>query len=382
MNILFISHENALNGASLSLLGIIDELKQNNTIYVLTNYREGIFIDELKKRNVNIIYSRYRWWMAYKPKNKFKWIIKRILCLILCQVNYVSALKLKNKIKKESIQIIHTNTSVINIGAILSKLCKIPHVFHIREYPQEGLNLHCVYSKKYTLNYIKNNSDYIITVSKALYSVYKNKLDEEKMTVIYNGINEKNIQKKDFSQDKKNINILISGAINEGKGQKYAVLALNEIVKRGHNNVDLSIAGSGDIKPIKDLIDKLNLNENIKILGRVNNLVEVRKDIDLELVCSKFEAFGRVTVEAMMGMIPVIGANTGGTKELIIDGYNGLLYEQGNYVDLADKIEWFINDRNKLRELGENAYSFAKDFTSSRNASNIYKIYNQLINYQ
>lgn len=46
----------------------------------------------------------------------------------------------------------------------------------------------------------------------------------------------------------------------------------------------------------------------------------MRKKIDVELVCSRSEAFGRVTIESMMSSNPVIGANTGGTKELIIEG--------------------------------------------------------------
>ena len=58
-------------------------------------------------------------------------------------------------------------------------------------------------------------------------------------------------------------------------------------------------------------IDELGLNNNINMLGQVRNLPEIRKNNDIELVCSKSEAFGRVTIEAMMSMMPVIGANTG-----------------------------------------------------------------------
>lgn len=379
MKILFVAHEDGVNGASLSMLGMIDNFVENNKIYVLTNYKEGKFIDELKKRDVNIIYAPYRRWVAYKPKGKIKWIIKRILCFLACQINYVSALRVRSIIKNEKIDLIHSNTSVMNIGAILSRLCNIPHVWHIREFGQEDFNFHYLYTAKYSLNYIKKNSNGIITVSKALYSKYKNKLNTNKITVIYNGINTKNIQEKKFDKDKENINIIICGAITETKGQKDAILALNEIIKRGYHNVTLSIAGSGDTEPINDLISKLDLDTNVKLLGRVDNLVDIRKNIDLELVCSKCEAFGRVTIEAMMSMIPVIGSNTGGTTELIRDGYNGFLYKQGDYIDLADKIEFFLNNRDKIEYMGRNAYDFSKVFTSELNAKKVYDVYKEVV---
>ena len=109
-------------------------------------------------------------------------------------------------------------------------------------------------------------------------------------------------------------------------------------------------------------------------------MLEIRKNMDLELVCSRCEAFGRVTIEAMMSMIPVIGANTGGTKELIKQGYNGLLYEKGDFEDLANKIEELYKDRSKIREMGKNAYDYSKGFTSERNAINIYNIYEKIVN--
>ncbi len=57
MNILFVAHEEKLNGASLSLIGIIDELIEDNKIYVLTNCKEGKFLEELKKYNIRLLIS-------------------------------------------------------------------------------------------------------------------------------------------------------------------------------------------------------------------------------------------------------------------------------------------------------------------------------------
>jgi glycosyltransferase involved in cell wall biosynthesis len=50
---------------------------------------------------------------------------------------------------------------------------------------------------------------------------------------------------------------------------------------------------------------------------------------DVALMCSRSEAMGRVTAEAMSCYRPVIGYAAGGTPELIADGTTGRLYHGG-----------------------------------------------------
>ena len=101
--------------------------------------------------------------------------------------------------------------------------------------------------------------------------------------------------------------------------------------------------------------------------------------MDLELVCSQNEAFGRVTVEAMMNMNPVIGADRGATKELIRDKYNGLLYKEGDYIDLANKIEEVYNLKDKGRYMGVNGRKYVIRYYSSKtNCKNILKVYDSI----
>ena len=62
---------------------------------------------------------------------------------------------------------------------------------------------------------------------------------------------------------------------------------------------------------------RFGLKEEVTFLPYVNNLTELRENSDFALVCSRMEALGRVAIEAMLAGLPVIGADTGGTKELI-----------------------------------------------------------------
>lgn len=379
MNILFVAHECELNGASRSLLGLIDQLEDNHNIYVLTNYKKGDFIDELKKRKVEIIHGYYRKWLIFKPRSNIRWFFKRLICIMALQINNITVFTLKRKIQSYNIDIIHTNTSVINIGAVLAKQCNIPHIWHIREFGKEDFNLFFILGEKYSNNFISKNSDFVITISHALYRKYQKYISEKNLVMIYNGIDNSTIGVKKIVDSKDIYNILITGAITKNKGQQEAINAFKELKNRGYENIKLLIAGDGEIESIKKMIHQLNIEDDVKLLGRVKDMSTVRENADIELVCSKSEAFGRVTIEAMMSKIPIVGANTAGTKELIEDGHNGLLYEQGNSIDLANKIEILLNNTSYRKELSDNAFEFSKGFTSSANAHKIYNLYTNLI---
>ena len=79
-----------------------------------------------------------------------------------------------------------------------------------------------------------------------------------------------------------------------------------------------------------------------------------------------------MTVEGMRSGLIVIGSNTGGTVDIIQDGYNGYLYQQGNSTDLADKIQYVIEHENEALCIAKNAIEFTKThFTVEQNVSAI-----------
>ena len=96
---------------------------------------------------------------------------------------------------------------------------------------------------------------------------------------------------------------------------------------------------------------------------------------DVVLMCSRFESFGRVTVEAMLAGKPVIGAASGGTAELIQDGETGLLYEPGNHDELAMKIEYLFEHPEKRLQLGAAARVWATGrFAQQRYAREVHDL--------
>jgi glycosyltransferase involved in cell wall biosynthesis len=379
MNILYISHEINLGGATRSLLGLIDQMQsKGHNIFVIVPKLEGEFYYQLKARdNITVINGKYYSWMSKSTnlKSKIKGIVKYVL-------NYVFIFNVIRHIKSYNIDVIHTNTTVIDIGARLSKLTKIPHVWQIREFGEEDHGLHFIFNKEKCLRYINRYSDKIILISNALYNKYKCIFDDKKTVVIYNGISKDYMQER-LDMSKQKLNILISGSLNEGKGQKEAILAVSLLVKRGILNFELFIAGRGDDEyknDLEDLISENDLENYVTILGYIDDIKNLRKNMDLELVCSQNEAFGRVTIEAMMSMNPVIASDTGANPELVINKYNGFLYSKGDHYDLMDKIAYFLNNNKEIYRMGNNAYKYSKlHFSAERNADEIELVYNSIV---
>lgn len=381
LNILFVTHEKKMNGASKSMLNLIDEMKNNHTFIVLSKTKDGAVQDELRKRNVRIISTPYYIWERPAARGKFdlKWLKYKITWALFGKlINWYSSRRAKEQLRGTPIDLIHVNTGVISIGPYLKRALGAPLIWHLREFGFEDFGIKPLVSEGEFYGTL-GQADGIVAISNAIYNKFKPHLPTSTIERIYNGVGEENInpQKEYYIKKNHKLIILIAGRISSAKGQKIAVAAVQEIVKTGQRNLELWIAGEGDINllGIKEQDRKF-----IKILGQVDNLPSLRKNVDLELVCSKAEAFGRVTVEAMMGGIPVIGSNTGGTPELIKDGVNGRLVEYGNVQELSMVIREFYENREEIAIMGKNAYQTAKrTFTISKCAKETEAFYDKII---
>lgn len=93
-----------------------------------------------------------------------------------------------------------------------------------------------------------------------------------------------------------------------------------------------------------------------------------RKDIkstifqcDVLVLSSIYEGLPLTPMEAFSVSKAVIGSNIDGTNEVIENQYNGLLFENKNYQDLASCIENVYKNRELLQKLNSNAYITYKE---------------------
>lgn len=379
MNILLITHEKNINGASKALLAMVDIItNEKHKVFVLTPFFDGDMVQELKKRRIETINFGFHRWIVDLGENKIKRKSKRIINCIKIVYDYLNLTKLISILKKYDLDIVHTNTSVICIGAWISKKMNIPHVWHLREFGFEDFNMTPVLSEKFTWNYMSNNATIFIAISRAIYKKYEKLIDSSKIRIIYDGVKiPEHVYLKNI-HEKSTINLLLVGRLSETKGHLDAIRALKRLNEITTKRYYLYLAGNGNQNFIRTDPVYESVKDQVIFCGYLQDMDKMRQSIDIELMCSRSEGFGLVTVEAMMFGHPVIGTNVGGTTELIKDGWNGFFYSRGNYEELAIKI--IETSKNEIyKKMSQNALEFAKkSFTDDKNAKKIISIYQEI----
>ena len=296
--------------------------------------------------------------------------------------NFFSEKILIRKIKKLDIDIIHSNTSVIDIGARIANKLKIPHVWHFREFKDN--NLIFIKGEKKSYEFINQFGGNIIYISKAIEKFYKPKINQVETKLIYDGVSDDFIIKdKEYKEKYDDIKFLLAGTLQKSKGQHLAVEAVGILKEAGYKNIKLYLAGGDTLKfsnYLNTLMEKYHIKENVEYLGFVNDIKELRKKVDVELLCSESEAFGLVTVEGMMAGNLMIGSNSGATTEIIEDGVTGILYQCNDKNDLADKMRKVMDYPNMIKNIGIKGQKEAIErFSSERNAVLILEYYNKIL---
>ncbi|MCU9599709.1 glycosyltransferase family 4 protein [Pallidibacillus thermolactis] len=379
MKVCFFAHSSKTykNGAALSLINIANEMADRGieVIIILPNKNIQYPITNRRVKCITIPALSMRTRIDdFSITNKLKEKIKKIY-------NWFSKQKAISILKKEKPNIIHINGLDTSVGAEAAISLDIPYVWHIRQLLEEdfGMRLHDK-SKIYKL---LNRANSVIAISKTVKEKFEKILNID-LTIIYNGIPLENYmisEKNSFSAN--TVNILLAGRILEQKGQLDAVKAMNHLVKTGTKNIFLTIAGqvedNGYANRIKEYIIEHRLNGYIEIIDHINDLRQLRKKCDIGLICSKKEAFGRVTIETMVSRMLVIGANTGGTLEIIKDNENGLLYHEGDYLSLANKIKYAIENKNEMKSIIDRGYKSAlENYSISKVVDQIIDIYDSI----
>ena len=103
---------------------------------------------------------------------------------------------------------------------------------------------------------------------------------------------------------------------------------------------------------LRGLVQRHNLVDRVTFHGHSDAPIALMNSADVVLMCSRREAFGRVTVEGMKLGKPVIGTKSGGTTEIIEDGRTGLLYEPGQAEELAKRISFLHRYPSERDSLG------------------------------
>lgn len=171
--------------------------------------------------------------------------------------------------------------------------------------------------------------------------------------------------------------VIAAGRYMPQKGFDLLITAWRLVSDR-HPDWLLRIYGDGMREELQQQIDRLKLQENCILEHTVTNIVDKYCESSIFVLSSRYEGFGMVLVEAMAcGVPPVSFACPCGPKDIISDGEDGFLVENGNVFALAEKICRLIEDEKLRKRMGALARINVKRFEIDRVASD----WKQLLNH-
>lgn len=128
------------------------------------------------------------------------------------------------------------------------------------------------------------------------------------------------------------------------------------LIKKDFSDWHLFIFGNGERFPYQKLVDQLQLGDTVHLMSATEDIAKEFSKSSIYVMSSRYEGFGLVLAEAMSCGLPCISFDCPyGPREIICDGEDGFLAENGNIEMLAQKIEHLMSNEELRKEMGAKA---------------------------
>lgn len=167
---------------------------------------------------------------------------------------------------------------------------------------------------------------------------------------IKNRVATRNEYRKKLGIDEDTLVLIYVAELIKNKNQSMLLKMLKEVKKEISNTVLLLVGPDYSNGHLKEIVYKLNIENDVKFLGWRNDIGELMITSDICTASSIREGFGLNLVEAMYCGLPVIATKNRGHVMLIQDQKNGFLVKIGDYKKMAKRvIEIHTNDELKIK---------------------------------
>ena len=128
------------------------------------------------------------------------------------------------------------------------------------------------------------------------------------------------------------------------------------LIKKDFCDWELFVFGNGDRTPYQEIADQLQLGNTVHLMPATENIAEEFAKSSIYVMSSRYEGFGLVLAEAMSCGLPCISFDCPyGPREIITNQEDGILAEEGNVENLANKLEQLMANEELRREMGAKA---------------------------
>lgn len=383
MKIAYVLHNQVVDGSLISWMNLVQPLVSDNheivticpkELSVNREFQQFVNTNNIKVYNCPLYIGPFKLqeWASFKQKLMWR---KKYLAAV--KHKFVSLKQFYKILKKERPSIVHTNTGVIHEGFIASKLLKIPHIWHLREYQDKDWNFF-IYPSKRIYSWLLRQTN-VVSITKDILK-YFNLEKSSKAQVIYNGI----CSEEDKAAITEKENYFVSACtIAPNKGIQDTISAFEEFYKT-HSEYQFYILGNDRNEYAEDLktyVQQKGLSDVIIFTGYQNKeqVYQSMRRAKAVIVASYNEGFGRMTAEAAFNGTLVIGRNTAGTKE-ILDVVGGFPFD-GDYIVIAEQMNAVHNlSKEEYNRLAQKAQELAvQQYSTEKNIEKITKLYYKIL---
>lgn len=159
---------------------------------------------------------------------------------------------------------------------------------------------------------------------------------KEKLTLIYNGVTPEtqHHHEKLYKKESNELVIGNAGRLTDQKGQVY-LIGLAELLKKDNVPFRLLIAGEGELRTqLTNLISEKNLQNEVKLIGHVDDMTAFFNSLDVFVFPSKYEGAANTLIETIQHGVPCIAFDVSSNPEIIQHGVNGYLAKPFEVADL------------------------------------------------
>lgn len=362
-------------GANRSFIDLVSYIDRKKVVPVVLLRRKGEIENILKQLDIPYMIIHYTNFVT--TGNKIKDLAKRL-------IDPFFTYQIRKFLVSNNIELVHNN-SLPTLGGMAAAFdLHIPYICHIRENVQRGLNVDFLDEKKHYE--IMNNAAVNLAISNFVCKDYKRCIPTAHFFVLKDGLDIEqylNQDKKIF--DKKVFTIAIYGNLDAQKGQLDAVMATEILINQGIKNIKLKIVGNSNTeygRHVKRYVEEKGIKQVIFYdpISDQDILRKSREEDDINLICSRAEGLGRVTIESMLTGCLTIAAEAGATPEIIDNNVTGLLYRCNDPYDLANKIKLASLNQDRSVEIAFAGREWAKKiFDIKKYVKKLVEIYENIL---
>lgn len=365
MRVAFIAHSSLAAGTEAALCEAVGALRERGVDARIVLPAHGPLSRQLSSDGFRIAVVPYTWWMGSRTR-----LAGRIA---KAMSTFAAVPPLVWLLRRWRPDVVVSWSITIVAGAFAARLLRIPHVWILHE---SGLRHHGLtfdWGQRLSCRIVRGTADAVIAASQAAAEEWVALL-HVRPRVIYQSVTPRETPERTKSasvfRDESAAHVrsrehpprfVVIGGAAPGKSVHEAIRALAACP--APSSFRLTVLGSMEGRnagELRSLTNSLGVAERVEFAGWVDDVRGVLAGAAALVAPSRDEGFGRAVVEAMLAGVPVIGARSGATPELL-NGGGGLLYEPGDVSALAALMAQVANDPRAADALGQMARSSATE---------------------